>query len=934
MNSSYISRLFFYNLFIVFFIFSPFFSQAQSNITLQSQYPFVGEEMNDIWGYEVNGFEYAIALTTNGTYIINVSDPTLPVLEVFVDGPNSTWRDAKTWGNYAYMTNENNGGMQIIDMSALPGGVINPLTDVYTWTGGPWNNGTVNFSSAHNIYIDENGIGYIIGANYGVGGCIMVDLTVDPINPPIVGIYNTRYVHDAFVRGDTLWTGEINNGIFSVVDVSDKANPVVLGTQSTTDNFTHNIWLSDDGQTAFTTDEVGGAVIGAYDVSDPEDIQLLDTYQSNPGQGAIEHNVFVKDDFLIISYYADGVVIVDASKPKKMVETGNYDTSPTVGGVFNGCWGVYPYLPSGTILASDIELGLFVLSPTYVEACFLEGLVTDAVSGMGLNEVSITVIEDNSGNEMTEFGGDYLTGVAVAGTYTVTFFKSGYVPQTVTVSLTNGLTELLNVALVPVVPLVLTGQITDISTGIGISGAEVLADNGFEQFSTVCDGNGFYSFVLPGAGTYDVYAGKWGYVNRAKAPEFYDVTNNMANLALELGYYDDFLFDFNWTENGNANTGNWERGIPNGTNYNGVFSNPNEDVTNDIGLQCYVTGNTAGGGAGNDDVDGGSTFLTSPSFDVAAYFEPQITYSTWFFNDGGNTTQDDTLFVKLNNGIDLVVIDTLTNDDAEGVWTERTITISDYLTPTANMLFQLEIGDLNEGHLVEGGLDLFRVTDIVPPVNVQIQCWLEGTYDVNTGMMTTELQANDLVPLQQPYNRAPWNYQGTESVASVSANVVDWVLVEARFAQNNHEIVESRAALLMSNGMVHDLDGSVGVTFTSLTTNADYYLVIRHRNHLAVLSSQIVSLPNAVAYDFTLPANVEGEEQLADLLDGEFGLRAGDFNSDGLLSVADFNFYQTQTALINDYVDGDCNLDRSVTVADFNLYLPNSSVIGVEQVRY
>ena len=762
----------------------------------------------------------------------------------------------------------------------------------------------------------------------------MLDLTVDPINPPIVGIYNTRYVHDAFARGDSLFTGEINNGIFSIIDVSDKANPVVMGTQSTPNNFTHNVWLSDDGQTAFTTDEVGGAVIGAYDISDPTDIQFISSYQSSPGQGVIEHNVFVLNDFLVISYYRDGAVIVDASHPEKMIEVGNYDTSPFSGGGFNGCWGVYPYFSSGTLLASDIEQGLFVLSPNYVRACYLEGDVTDSVTGNGLNDVNIEIVEDATGNAVTEFGGDYFTGVPTAGTYTITFFKPGYVAQTFTQALTNGVVEVLDVQLVPSTPFTLSGQVTDASTGTGLADAEVLVASAFEEYTTMTDGSGNYSVVLPGQDTYDVFAGKWGYVTQLTAQQFYDVTNNTANLALPVGYYDDFVFDFGWTENGNASTGRWERGVPNGTSYNGGFSNANVDVDNDLGNQCYVTGNTSGGSAGTDDVDNGSTFLSSPTFDVSAYFEPQVTFSHWFFNDGGSTTHDDTLFIKLNNGTDLVVIDTLTNDDVEGEWIEKTYTISDYLTPTANMFMQLEIGDLNEPHLVEGGLDLFTVTDFIPPVDVQIQVWLQGAYDVATGLMTTELLSSDLVPLEQPYDRPPWNYLGAENVTSVPAEVVDWVLVEVRDGQDNNQIVESRAALLMSNGMVHDTDGSLGVTFYTLTPNEDYYLVVRHRNHLAILSEQAVTLPNATAYDFTLPANVAGTVQVADLTDGEFGMRAGDFDSNGILSVSDFNLYQTQTALINTYVDGDCNLDKSVTVSDFNLYLPNSSLIGVEQVRY
>ena len=915
------------------FIFSPF-GHAQFNITMQANHTF-SESMNDVWGYEVNGAEYALALTNNGTYIINVTIAASPVEEVFIDGPNSGWRDAKTWGTYAYITNENNGGMQIIDLGALPGGTIDPATDVYSYTGGPWANGTVNFSSAHNVYIDENGICYIIGADYGVGGCIMVDLTADPINPPIVGIYNQRYVHDAFARGDTLWTGEINNGIFSIVDVSDKANPVVLGTQSTPNNFTHNVWLSDDGKTAFTTDEVGGAVIGAYDITDPTDIKFLSSFQSSPGQGVIEHNVFVKDDFLVISYYRDGVVIVDAHKPEKMIEMGNYDTSPLSGGGFNGCWGVYPYLPSGNILASDIEQGLFILTPSYTEACFLEGDVTDANTTNPINDVAIIITEDETANTTTGFSGDYVTGVPASGTYTVTYFKSGYVSQTLTQSLSNGTTEILNVALVPSVPFTLTGQITDADTGTGIPLAEVLVDNGFDTYTAMCDASGNFSIALPGQGNYDIYAGKWGYISGVNVQQYFDEFTNTSNLALQVGYYDDFLFDFGWVENGSSSTGRWERGVPNGTSHNGNFSNANVDVDGDLGAVCYVTGNTEGGSAGTDDVDNGSTFLTSPMFDLTGYNEPQITYSRWWYNSGGNTTPDDTLLVRINNGIEIVTVETIVNGDAyEGQWHENTITVSDHITPTANMQMLLDIGDLNDPHLVEGGLDFFSVADYFPPVNVQIQVWLQGPYDAVNGLMTTELLINDLVPNSQPYDRSPWNYQGGENLTTIPADVVDWVLVEVRDLNDNNSILESRAALLRSDGIIKDLDGSDGVTFYALPSNADYYLVVRHRNHLAIMSNQPVTLPNATALDFTNPVNVSGTDQVVNMGNGEYGMRAGDMDSDGILAVADFNLYQSQTALINSYIDGDCNLDRNVTVADFNAYLPNSSFIGVSQVRY
>ena len=73
----------------------------------------------------------------------------------------------------------------------------------------------------------------------------------------------------------------------------------------------------------------------------------------------------VVGDFLVTAYYRDGVIITDAHYPDNMIKTGNYDTSPLSGDGFNGCWGSWPYLPSGNIIASDMEEGLFILGPTY-----------------------------------------------------------------------------------------------------------------------------------------------------------------------------------------------------------------------------------------------------------------------------------------------------------------------------------------------------------------------------------------------------------------------------------------------------------------------------------------------------------------------------------------------------------------------------------------
>ena len=147
-----------------------------------------------------------------------------------------------------------------------------------------------------------------------------------------------------------LWTAEVNDGIMSAVDISDRSNPIVLGTVATPDDFTHNCWLSDDSQYMFTTDEVSGGYLGAFNVSDVTDMKEVDRIRSTASEGVIPHNTFVVGDFIVTSYYRDGVTIHDVSNPNAMVQIGSYDTSPNFeGNGFNGCWGVFPYTKSGYI---------------------------------------------------------------------------------------------------------------------------------------------------------------------------------------------------------------------------------------------------------------------------------------------------------------------------------------------------------------------------------------------------------------------------------------------------------------------------------------------------------------------------------------------------------------------------------------------------------
>lgn len=417
----------------------------------------VNNELANIGGYvDSTGKEYALVGCQTGLSIVDVSNPAAPFEKILIPGTNSFWREVKVWGKYAYVTTEGGtNGLQIINLGKLPGTIT--TSDYKYWKG----SGAIanQIQKLHSLHID-NGYAYLNGVNGGnglFGGACIIASLADPWNPVYTG--NTqlaftgtqRYTHDCFVRNDTLWGAHIYAGFFSIINVSNKSNPTLIGTGTVTTPgaFTHNAWLNTAGvRTLFTTDEVSNSYLTSYNVSNISNVTELDRIQLTPGSGSIVHNTHIKNNYAIVSWYKDGVAIVDVNRPDNMIITGYYDTySQGTGNGFNGCWGVYPFLPSGNIVASDINNGLFVLTPTYVRGCYLEGVITDNCTGTGVPNVTVTISTVNI-SKQGKLTGIYKTGTAVAGTYSVTFSKTGYVTKTITnVSLANGNLTSLNVQL-------------------------------------------------------------------------------------------------------------------------------------------------------------------------------------------------------------------------------------------------------------------------------------------------------------------------------------------------------------------------------------------------------------------------------------------------------------------------------------------------------
>lgn len=402
-------------------------AQTQVNFQLKGHRGYGDTCLSNIWGYAANGREYALVGTCEGLSIVDITTPSAAVEVAMVPGAHSIWREIKTWNHYAYVVTEGGGGLTIVNLEDLPNGNV-PYTH-YQLTPDD------TITNAHTIFIDEKGICFLFGASGFLSGqgYVALDLNVDPENPQYLGRFGDFYIHDAFVRGDTMYAGAILDGYAAIMNVSDIQNPVVYSTTYTPGYFTHNVWPNRDASIMYTTDEVSSAYVAAYDISDPTFPVFKGAVRSRPGSQAIPHNVHVvNNDWLAVSYYTQGVVLIDAHRPTNPVITGYFDTYPFGNGNgFMGNWGVYPYLPSGNWILSDINTGLWIVRPTFQRAAYLEGTVADSTDGSPISGAQVSVdYPFGFDTARTYLDGSFTSGVLQSGQFNVHYSAPGYITKT------------------------------------------------------------------------------------------------------------------------------------------------------------------------------------------------------------------------------------------------------------------------------------------------------------------------------------------------------------------------------------------------------------------------------------------------------------------------------------------------------------------------
>ncbi len=212
-------------------------------------------------------------------------------------------------------------------------------------------------------------------------------------------------------------------------------------------------------------------------------------------------------------------------------------------------------------------------------------------------------------------------------------------------------------------------------------------------------------------------------------------------------------------------------------------------------------------------------------------------------------------------------------------------------------------------------------------MSLDLIAFLEGPF--NGFDMSPELGAN--IPLAQPYNVAPWNYPGTESVGAIpNPNVIDWVLLEFRDAASAATatpatMIGRQACFVLNNGSIVDLDGSSMLDFT-LSVSNNLYVVVWQRNHLGIMSNFALTPSGGVySYDFSSGVNqVYGGSAGHKNLGGVYGMFSGDGDRSGTIGTGDKSTLWETQAGTKGYIYSDYNLDsQSNNIDKDDYWVPN-----------
>jgi choice-of-anchor B domain-containing protein len=729
-----------------------------------------GQNYSACWSYvHSDGREYAtigvngVGAGPRGTAIYNVTDPAAPYLVGLIPGPPSIWREMKSYRDWIYVVSEGGGtgyGLQIIRMT-------DPESPVLAATY------TTNFITSHTVSVDTTrgllicngtraatgdwtGIRILALNNPGIGATPETPVEVSTW-PGVFPVPNDQYVHDSVPIGDRLYAACIYGGVERVLDIGDPAAPAEIASWGYPGGFTHNSWPDATGHWLYVTDEVNGEPLKVFDISSLAAPSLVNAITSNPQ--AIVHNAHVKGNVLFLANYTEGIRALDLSDPAHPAEFAWADSYAGPSGGFAGVWEVAPFFPSGTVVASDRNSGLYVyrLQADYgiLRAKVVDG-AGDPFPGV---EVHLTTLGDSlttPADGIVQFGPG-------PGVHTVLAHRFGYHEASATRTVSLGSRDTVTLELLPKPTALFTGVVRDHATAAALDEAEVSLS--YTDVHQHTGPSGLYSLTIPDD-IYRLEVRRGGYlplvIERRIGPGFPGVDYSL----IAAPVWDPLETASGWTVGAagdNATGGIWTRVVPNGTgprppyepppgatsvtggsrtvrpkpgapsvlagrrdrdpampmhevepSVTGPNLAPYYDHTAGTGTMCFVTEN------GTDtvmvhlaDVDAGKTTLTTPALDLTGMSEPTIGYWRWFASfwpigtSSGHNGPDpaDYLAVLISNddGATWTAVDTVRG--LENHWTEDALRVEDYVTPTAQVKLRFVAADIGTDTGCEAGID-------------------------------------------------------------------------------------------------------------------------------------------------------------------------------------------------------------------------------------
>lgn len=655
-----------------------YWSFPANNVQLLAWLPLLDFGPNNDNGNSCSGYvapsgrEYAILGTYRGTAFVEITDPGDPRIVALINGPTSLWRDMKVFHDKVYAVSEGGFGIQVIDVSQIDAGVV---TLVNTITGN-------DTDKTHTVALDAQS-GYLYRCGGNNNGLRIYDLA-NPTAPAYVTAWPDRYVHECQVVTYSTgpWAGRQiafccdgwNNGFtnpgLDILDVTNKQQIQLLSRFYYSGAvFSHQGWLTPDAHYFYLDDEKDdtGALpmrtrlIDVSDLAHPVELPSFTT-----GSHAIDHNLYAVGNRIYESNYRSGFHVFDNTNETAPVEIASFDTWPQDDNAsFNGLWNNYPFFPSGNVIGSDIEKGLFVwkVGPPALDFQFAQG-VPDIFAPQGAL-VPLTIAE-------------IAPGTLAAGSAKL-HYDAG-----------QGWTT---VDLVP-------------------QGSGFLV-----PFPALACGRDLAWYL-----TARTAAETWSFPQGAPTI----VRHSTAALSLTLVTVDRMETASGWTggvPGDTATSGRWVLGAPIGT-----VAQPDEDH-DPAGTQCWFTGQGTPFGNGNEaDVDGGATTLLSPTYDLSALAEPVISYWRWYstvYSPAGQ--DDDALVVDITNDAGAASphwtrVEQVGPHGPEcvGGWILHQFKVSDFVAPTSQVALRFVASDTGAPSLVEAAIDDLLIGDIgcAPPAPV------------------------------------------------------------------------------------------------------------------------------------------------------------------------------------------------------------------------